>query len=167
MKTWQGERRDQPSLDKLADDTPDALMDDQFGEHQQRDADEKADMGFYVQQKGHGHPFKQAPFPAAQQQQGQPADPAENKDPAPDMHLYIAKVSPAPQLIERPSQDQGEVAWIGQRRREGIGRSDRPVMRHDGTTLVCDESAIQPVLARLATEVEGEGAAGRDRSLVS
>ena len=167
MKAWQGERRDQPPFDELADDPPDALVDDEFGEHQQGDADEKADMGLYVQQKGHRHPLQQAAVPPAQQQQGQPADPAQDEDPSPDVRLYVTKMRPAPQLIEGAPQDQGEVAGIGQGRAEGIGRGDRPVMRHDGTTLLCDKCAIRPPPAPLATRVEGEAAACRDSGLVS
>ncbi|MOA00256.1 hypothetical protein D3C78_1196100 [compost metagenome] len=138
VKTRQGEGRDQPPLDELADDQPDPLMDNQFGVDQQRDADQEADMGLYIQQKGHSDPLQQRAFPAAQQQQGQPAEPAQDQDPSPDMGIDVAEMSPVPQLIEGTAQDQGKVVRIGQGLAMGIGRGDGPVVRHDETTLMCN-----------------------------
>lgn len=126
----------------------DALVDDEFGEHQQGDADEKADMGLYVQQKGYRHPLQQAAVPPAQQQQGQPADPLRTRI----RRLMCASMSPdAPgSTADRGGpQDREKLLGSDRGRAEEIGRGDRPVMRHDGTTLLCDKCAIRPPPAPL------------------
>ena len=95
-------------------------MDDQLGKHQQGDADEETDMGLDVQQEGHGHAPAGCP-PSRTAAGGEPADPAQDEDTSPGYGLDIAKVGPAPQLVEGPPRMREKLAGSGKLRESGSG----------------------------------------------
>ena len=117
LKTRHGVRGNHVSFKELLQQGPHAPVHHQFGDDQQRQRHQEADVGFDVEQERHARAAApQVSFQPREQQQRQPSQQRNDDDALAHHHQrVIGQVRLPEKLEERPAEDEREIGGIAQK----------------------------------------------------
>ncbi len=130
--------RDQATLHELPHHQTHPLMDDQLRQDQQRQREQQARVHLHVEEERQPDTAPRVPFRNRQRQQRSPGQQCHHDEAAPNQLQPVpGQTRPAPELIQRPAEDQREVLRILQGALVGPGLTSAHSVRLLVTEATC------------------------------